>query len=98
MHKRSALLSVAVSGALLALAALVQPAAAADPAAGKTLAQQQQCADCHDPADWKGNSETQLQAKIKDVMNGKTPHKKKFQLSDAQIADIAAYWASGAGQ
>jgi len=96
MLKRTLLPTTAACSVLLALMVTSRPAAAADPAAGKALAQQQQCADCHAPADWQGNTEAQLQGKIKDVMDGKIPHKKKFSLSAEQIANIAAYWASGA--
>jgi len=68
-------------------------AAAADPAAGKAKAEQS-CAACHDPADWKGQSEDQLRSKISGVVAGKVKHKKKISLSDQEIGDIAAFWAS----
>ena len=32
---------------------------------------------------------------IKDVVAGKTKHKAKVTISDADAADIAAYWAAG---
>jgi cytochrome c553 len=84
-------LAVVVGFALLGTAL---QAAAADAVAGKTKAQV--CADCHDPADWKGQSEEQLRAKIGNVVAGKVKHKKKIQLTDQDISDIAAYWASAA--
>jgi mono/diheme cytochrome c family protein len=71
-------------------------ASAADVAAGQAKVQQV-CADCHDPADWKGQSEAQLRAKISDVVSGKVKHKKKLSLTDPEISDIAAYWAAAAG-
>jgi mono/diheme cytochrome c family protein len=75
--------------------ALIGPAAAgaADIEAGKAKVQQV-CSECHAPEDWKGKSEAQIQGKIGDVVSGKVKHKKKLQLTDAEIADIAAYWAS----
>lgn len=98
MFKRSILLSTSIGALTLGLVGTAQMAVAADPAAGKVLTQQQQCSDCHEPEDWKGNSEAQLQAKLKLVVAGKVSHKKKVQLTDTQIADIAAYWANGAAQ
>jgi mono/diheme cytochrome c family protein len=74
-------LSVLASGAALA----------ADPAAGKAIVDSN-CSKCHVKADRKGQDAAALEAAIKDVVAGKTKHKKKLQLTDAQIADIAAYW------
>jgi mono/diheme cytochrome c family protein len=51
---------------------------------------------CHQPADWKGKSAEQLETQIKGVVAGKTKHPKKLALTDAQIADVAAYWAASA--
>jgi len=68
-------------------------AAAADPAAGKAEVDKV-CGACHQPADWKGKSAGQLETQIKGVVAGKTKHPKKLDLTDAQIADVAAYWAS----
>lgn len=77
----------------LALTGTALSAVAADVAAGKAKADQI-CGDCHQPADWKGQSEAQLRAKISDVVAGKVKHKKKLHLTDQEISDIAAYWAS----
>ena len=70
-------------------------AAAADVEVGKAKVQQV-CSECHEAADWKGKSEADLQAKIGSVVAGKVKHPKKLQLTDAEIAGIAAYWASAA--
>jgi mono/diheme cytochrome c family protein len=70
-------------------------ATAADAEAGKAKVQQI-CSECHEAADWKGKSEADLQAKISSVVAGKVKHPKKLQLSDAEIANVAAYWASAA--
>jgi mono/diheme cytochrome c family protein len=84
-------------GMSLAFALLggVLDAAAADVEVGKAKVQQV-CAECHEAADWKGKSEADLQAKITTVVAGKVKHPKKLQLTDAEIADIAAYWAATA--
>ncbi len=68
-------------------------AVAADVAAGKAEVDKV-CSACHESADWKGKSAAQIETQIKGVVAGKTKHPKKLDLSDAQIADVAAYWAS----
>lgn len=68
---------------------------AADATTGKTLAEQRQCATCHLPEDWKGNSAAQMESKITAVVQGKHKHPKKIDLSKDQIADIAAFWSAG---
>jgi cytochrome c553 len=68
-------------------------AQAGDAAAGKGKAEA--CADCHDPADFAGKDAASLTQSIKDVVAGKAKHKNKITISDADAADIAAYWASG---
>ena len=49
---------------------------------------------CHEKADWAGKDAARLEAQIKDVVSGKTKHKKEIKLTDAEIADVAAYWSS----
>lgn len=71
-------------------------ATAADLDAGKAKVQQI-CGKCHEAADWKGQSEAQIQGKIQGVVAGKTQHPKKLDLTDADVANIAAYWASTTG-
>jgi len=70
-------------------------ATAADIDAGKAKVQQI-CSKCHEAADWKGKSEAEIQGKIQGVVAGKTKHPKKLDLTEGDIANIAAYWASGA--
>lgn len=81
--------------ALVATMSVMAGAGAADAVAGKTKADQN-CVACHDPGDWKGKSQAELQAKISDVVAGKVAHKKKIQLTEQDIDDIAAYWATSA--
>jgi cytochrome c553 len=78
-----------------ALAALVGNAVAADVDAGKAKVQQI-CSKCHETGDWKGKSAQEIQGKIQNVVAGRTKHPKKLDLSDADVANIAAYWASAA--
>ena len=71
-------------------------AASADVAAGKAVADKD-CSACHEVADWKGQNAMQLEGKIHSVVAGKSKHPKKIGLTDAQIADIAAYWSANPG-
>jgi cytochrome c553 len=81
----SAALSLVTAGA----------AHAADAAAGEAKAKV--CGDCHAPAeDFKGVSEADLTAKIKGVVSGSHKHPKKLKLTDDDVANIAAFWASAA--
>jgi mono/diheme cytochrome c family protein len=77
------------------LVAFAASAQAADASAGKALTEAK-CAECHEPADWQGESADSIQAMIKDVVGGKTKHKVTLKLSEAEIADIAAFWSGGA--
>jgi len=77
--------ALAFSGAALA---------GGDAAAGAKKAEV--CLDCHEPAeDFAGQKADDIAAKIKSWVSGKTKHAKKVALSDADIADIAAFFASG---
>ena len=77
------------SGAL----ALSGTAMAGDAAAGAKKAEA--CLECHEPAeDFAGQSAAELAASIKGIVSGQMKHKKKVALSDADIADIAAYFAT----
>ncbi len=69
-------------------------AAHADAAAGKakfTAA----CAECHEASDFAGEDVKGLTDTIKKISAGQMKHKAKITLSDAEIADVAAYMASG---
>ena len=80
---------VCVAAAILALFA--SSSNAADAAAGKAAAQAQ-CVQCHEADDWEGESAASLESLIRDIVAGKVKHKNKLQLSDADVANIAAYW------
>ena len=83
------------SGCLLAISVAISGAAFAggDVAAGKAKTEEI-CSACHAKEDWAGKDAPTLEAAIKDVVAGKAKHKKKLSLSDADIANIAAYWSS----
>jgi mono/diheme cytochrome c family protein len=71
-------------------------ATAGDAEAGKT-AFEANCADCHYPDDFAGESAGDIMAMIKAVKSGEVEHKGKDEtaaVSDADLANIAAYWAS----
>ncbi|MBC7982693.1 MAG: hypothetical protein H7Y02_02455, partial [Candidatus Obscuribacterales bacterium] len=85
---------IPLAAVLLLVTAIVlatrTPAYAADVAAGKAKVTQQ-CAECHRPADWDGETTAALESLLKDVAAGKVPHRKRaLQLSEQDIADIAA--------
>ena len=68
--------------------------ASADAAAGKakfTAA----CAECHEVADFEGESAAALTETLKAIVAGKQKHKNALKLSDAEVADLAAYMAAG---
>lgn len=68
-------------------------ASVADIAAGAAIVKRA-CSACHVPYTWKGKSPRQIEALIRNIMVGKAPHPKKIMLTDAQVADVAAYWAN----
>lgn len=85
-----------VAAAVAALGVAVT-ANAADVAAGEALVKQV-CSACHVPSMWKGKNAAQIDALIHKVVAGKVMHPKKLTLTDTQMADIAAYWASVANK
>jgi mono/diheme cytochrome c family protein len=86
--------SATALGSIVALMAWTAGANGADVAAGAAKAEEI-CSECHDPADWEGEDAASLEAMIRDVASGAVKHKKKLNLTDAEIENIAAYWASG---
>ena len=85
-------------GTLIAILMLSCAAAhSADPQAGKALSQAQ-CSQCHDADDWVGESAASLESLIRYIVAGKVKHKTAVRLSDAQIADVAAYWAQASAK
>ncbi len=85
------LLIVAVAGLGVAGWSL---SANADAAAGKAKFEAA-CADCHEAADFEGEDAKALGDTLKKISAGEVKHKGDIKLSDAEIADVAAYMASG---
>jgi mono/diheme cytochrome c family protein len=68
--------------------------ASADAAAGKAKFNAA-CAECHEAGDFGGESAADLSATMKKMVAGQQKHKTALKLSDAEIANIAAYLAAG---
>ncbi|RPI12807.1 MAG: cytochrome c [Lysobacterales bacterium] len=68
--------------------------ASADAAAGKAKFAAD-CAECHEAADFAGEDAKALADSLKKISAGQMKHKTAIKLSDAEIADVAAYMASG---
>jgi len=83
----------AISFATLGLAGF-SGVASADAAAGKAKFSAD-CSECHEVADFEGEDAAALTATIKKIVAGQQKHKNALKLTDAQIADISAYLASG---
>ena len=66
----------------------------ADLQAGRSAAQSK-CSQCHDADDWEGEDAASLESLIRDIVAGKVKHKAKLELTAAEVANIAAYWAAG---
>lgn len=68
--------------------------AGGDAAAGKA-AFEAGCGECHYEDDFSGESEADILAMIQSVKSGEVEHKGEAGgLSDADAANIAAFWAS----
>ena len=50
---------------------------------------QSKCGECHDADDWEGEDAASLESLIRDIVAGKVKHKRKLELSPAEIANIA---------
>ena len=81
------------TGTALAVLALV-PVARADVAAGKARFNAV-CGECHDSADFENENPQALATTLRRIVSGELKHKKSLQLSDQEIADIAAYMSTG---
>lgn len=70
-------------------------AAAGDAAAGKARAAA--CVGCHQPGSFPGKSAAELVAAINAIVAGKAKHPPVGELSAEDVANIAAFYAPGAG-
>jgi mono/diheme cytochrome c family protein len=68
--------------------------ASADAAAGKAKFEAA-CAECHEAGDFEGEDAKALADSLKKIASGEMKHKSKITLSEAEIASVAAYMASG---
>jgi len=68
--------------------------AMADAAAGKATFNDI-CSECHETADFEGESAAEVTATIKKITAGQMKHKKALKLTDQQAADVAAFMTSG---
>jgi mono/diheme cytochrome c family protein len=84
---------VVMAGALAGLS-VYGSAALADAAAGKATFDSI-CSECHEVADFEGEDPKALTDTLKKIVAGQMKHKKALKLTDPQIADVAAYLASG---
>ena len=84
----------AVALAVVALTGWSASALAADKAAGKAKFESA-CADCHEAADFEGEAEASLADSLKKIVAKQVKHKEALTLSDPEIANLAAFMASG---
>ena len=84
---------IGISAALVALAGYGS-LAQADAAAGKATFEAT-CSECHEVGDFDGEDPKAVAATLKEIVAGTKKHKKALKLTDAQIADVAAYMAAG---
>jgi len=99
MLKQSIMLGAAVSLLAAGTWSVVRAAGAGNTEAGKAIVDQN-CGACHNGmmSMWQGKSASDIDGLIHQVVAGKVPHPKKLDLTDAQMADIAAYWAGAGGK
>jgi mono/diheme cytochrome c family protein len=82
------------AGAVVASVAIWALTARADIAAGKARFDAV-CGECHDSADFENENPQALASTLRRIVSGELKHKKPLQLSDREIADIAAYMSTG---
>ena len=78
----------------MAVLLLGSGAAGADAAAGRARFNAI-CGECHDSADFENENPQALAATLRQIVSGEIKHKRALQLSDQEIADIAAYMSTG---
>jgi len=88
--KTSKVLMVAVAGCGLAGWGMTANADAAGKAKFEAA-----CAECHEAGDFEGEDAKALADSLKKIASGEMKHKAKITLSEAEIASVAAYMASG---
>ncbi len=87
-----------LTAAMIVLPFLVSSGAAlaGDAAAGKAKADS--CMDCHAGEDFEGMSTAEIAAAIRAALSGQVKHPPALdEISEADVDDIAAYFAAEAG-
>jgi mono/diheme cytochrome c family protein len=84
---------LAVTAATFAMAGF-SSVAGADSAAGKAKFTAV-CAECHEVADFEGEAASGLADTMKKMVAGQQKHKNGMKLTEAEIADLAAYLSAG---
>lgn len=84
----------AIALGVVAVAGWNASALAADAAAGKAKFASA-CAECHEAADFEGEDAAALTDTLKKIVAKQAKHKQALTLSDAEIANLAAYMATG---
>ncbi len=94
--RRKALKINALTIAWVAMAVLLFGSgdAGADTAAGQARFNAI-CGECHDSADFENENPQALAATLRQIVSGELKHKRVLQLSEQEIADIAAYMSTG---
>ena len=75
---------------VVGLSAIALPVHAADSAAGQKI-YSGTCAACHQLKSYAGKSDADLETQVKGIVAGTIKHPKKLTLSDADVANVAAY-------
>jgi mono/diheme cytochrome c family protein len=99
MLRQSIMVGAAVTLLAVGAGAFARAGGAGDAQAGKAIVGAN-CGACHDGmmSMWQGKSAADIDGLIHQVAAGQAPHPKKLELTDQQMADVAAYWASAAGK
>jgi mono/diheme cytochrome c family protein len=84
---------IVVATAAVGMFAAYIPAYSADSAAGQKIFSGTFAA-CHQLKSYAGKSDSDLETQVKGIVAGTIKHPKKLTLSDADIANVAAYISS----
>jgi cytochrome c553 len=53
------------------------------------------CAECHEVGDFEGTDAAAMTATLKKIVAGQQKHKTALKLTDAEVAELAAFIAAG---
>ena len=86
-----------VTCGIVMLAAIAWAGAASADAATAKAKFDVDCGECHEAADFEGEDAAALSASMKKIVAGQLKHKGALKLTDAEIADLAAYMSGTSG-